>query len=267
MMKKPIGVIDSGIGGLTVVASMQKLMPGEDIIYLGDSKNVPYGNKSEEDIYLLTMAMLKFLEEREVKLAAIACNTISTIHKRFNGKLHFPVVDIVTPTVDHIDKMGAERLAILATEFTVKMGSYERMLRERRPGIEVFNEGSRDLATLIDRGEFDSQATYDIVKHHLNSIKGKGEVYNIVLACTHYPIVEEIFLDIDPSLNYINPGFQQAKAIRAQLHDMELLQRDGLGSVEIYTSGEAGIYRKAAEKLGIKRMSEPKTVAIKEYTE
>lgn len=266
-MKRPIGVIDSGIGGLTVVASMQKLMPSEDIIYFGDSKNVPYGNRSEDEIYFLTMAMFKFLEERGVKLAAIACNTISTIYKRFNGKLPFPVVDIVTPTVDHIDKMGAEKLAILATEFTVKMGLYEKMLRERRPGIEVFNEGSRNLATLIDRGEFDSQDTYDTVKRHLESIKGKGEVYNIVLACTHYPIVEDIFLDIDPSLNYINPGFQQAKAIRSQLHELDILQRNGLGRVEIYTSGDPEIYNKAAGKLGIKRMGEPKTVVIKEYTE
>lgn len=213
-MKKPIGVIDSGIGGLTVVAAMQKLMPGEDIVYFGDSKNIPYGNRTEEEIYLLTMAMLKFLEDKEVKLTAIACNTISTISKRFEGKLPFPVVDIVTPTVDHIDRMGAEKLAIFATEFTVKMGVYEKMLRARRPGIEVFNEGSRNLAALIDSGEFESQITYDTVKLHLDSIKGKGEVYNIVLACTHYPIVEDIFLDIDPSLNYINPGFQQAKAIR-----------------------------------------------------
>ena len=266
-MKKPIGVIDSGIGGLTVVAAMQKLMPGEDIVYFGDSKNIPYGNRTEEEIYLLTMAMLKFLEDKEVKLTAIACNTISTISKRFEGKLPFPVVDIVTPTVDHIDRMGAEKLAIFATEFTVKMGVYEKMLRARRPGIEVFNEGSRNLAALIDSGEFESQITYDTVKLHLDSIKGKGEVYNIVLACTHYPIVEDIFLDIDPSLNYINPGFQQAKVIRAQLHDMEILERDGCGRVEIYTSGDPEIYKKAALKLGIKRMEEPKTIAIKEYNE
>lgn len=266
-MKKPIGVIDSGIGGLTVVAAMQKLMPGEDIVYFGDSKNIPYGNRTEEEIYLLTMAMLKFLEDKEVKLTAIACNTISTISKRFEGKLPFPVVDIVTPTVDHIDRMGAEKLAIFATEFTVKMGVYEKMLRARRPGIEVFNEGSRNLAALIDSGEFESQITYDTVKLHLDSIKGKGEVYNIVLACTHYPIVEDIFLDIDPSLNYINPGFQQAKAIRAQLHERDLLNRNGLGRVEIYTSGDPEIYKKAALKLGIKRMEEPKTIAIKEYNE
>lgn len=266
-MKKPIGVLDSGIGGLTVVAAMQKLMPSEDIVYFGDSLNVPYGNRTEEEIYLLTMSMLKFLEEREVKLVAIACNTISTIANRFQGKMPFPVVDIVTPTVEHIDRMGAERIAILATEFTIKTGSYENMLREKRPEIEVFNESSRNLATYIDHGEFESADTYKTVKLHLESLKGKGEIYNVVLACTHYPIVEDIFLDIDPSLNYINPGFQQAKAIRSQLHELGILEKSGLGSIEIFTSGEKEIYKKAAEKLGIKRIKEILTAEIEEYKE
>ena len=266
-MKKPIGVLDSGIGGLTVAAAMQKLMPSEDIVYFGDSKNLPYGNRTEEEIYILTMSMLKFLEERNVKLVAIACNTISVIASRFKCKLPFPVIDIITPTVEHIDRMGAERLAIFATEFTIKMGSYEKLLRDKRPDIEVFNESSRSLATLIDHGEFESSDTYDTVKLHLDSLKNKGEIYNVVLACTHYPIVEDIFLDIDPSLNYINPGFQQAKAIRSQLHDMGTLEKNGLGSIEIYTSGDETIYKKTADKLGIRRIKNIKNQSIREYAE
>ncbi len=264
-MKKPIGVLDSGIGGLTVAASIQKLMPYEDIVYIGDSKNVPYGNRSQEEIFDLTMGMFDFLQKRDVKMVAIACNTISTINHFFEGKFEFPILDIVTPTVFHLDKMGVKRVAIFATEFTIKTGAYERLLRDKNPDIEVFNESSKTLATLIDNGDFDSNETYDTVKRHLDSIKDMGEIYNLILACTHYPIVEDVFLDIDPSLNYINPGFQQAKEIRAMLNGTGSLDRSGNGSVKIYTTGDTSTYEKTVNRLGMKRIDNISSVNLGVY--
>lgn len=255
-MKRPIGVLDSGIGGLTVATSIQKLMPNEDIVYIGDSKNVPYGNRTEEEIFDLSMAMFGFLEKRDVKMVAIACNTISTISHLFKGKFNLPVIDIVTSTVSHIYRMGVKKVAVFATEFTIRTGAYERLLRDKNPNIEIFNESSKTLATLIDNGDFDSNDTYETVKRHLDSIKGMGEIYNLILACTHYPIVEDVFLDIDPSLNYINPGFQQAKEMRAFLNGTGSLERTGSGSIRIYTSGNIGIYEKAATRLKIKGIEE-----------
>ncbi len=266
-MEKPIGVLDSGVGGLTVVKSIQKILPHEDIIYFGDSKNVPYGNRDEDEIYNLTMAMLKYFEKRNVKMVAIACNTISTIADRFRDKFDFPIVDIITPTVDHIENMGIDKMVILGTDFTIRTKAYERLLRERRKDYEISSEKSPKLAELVDKGDYKSREIYDTIGGHLESISQMGNFYNIVLACTHYPIVEDIFLELDPTLNYINPGFQQAKAMRVVLHDKGILKREGKGTLQVLTSGAPEIYKMVLNKLEMGAAGEIRTVEIPPYAE
>lgn len=266
-MEKPIGVLDSGVGGLTVVKSIQKILPHEDIIYFGDSKNVPYGNRDEDEIYSLTMAMLKYFEKRDVKMVAIACNTISTIADRFRDKFDFPIVDIITPTVDHIENMGINKMVILGTDFTIRTKAYEKLLRERRKDFEISSERSPRLAELVDKGDFRSREIYDTISDHLQSISQMGNFYNIVLACTHYPIVEDVFLELDPTLNYINPGFQQAKAMRMVLHEQGTLKKEGKGTLQIFTSGLPNIYKMVVEKLEMAEAEDIKTIEIPPYKE
>jgi glutamate racemase len=253
-MDKPIGVLDSGVGGMTVLKSMEKILGHEDIIYFGDSKNVPYGNRSENEIFELTMKMLRYFETRNVKMVAIACNTISTIIDRFKGNFEYPIVDIISPTVDHICNMGVHKMVILGTDFTIKTKAYEKLLMQRDNTMEIESENSPLLASLIDGGDFHSQKVYYTVRGHLDSIKSKGDYYNLVLACTHYPVVEDIFLEIDPTLNYINPGFQQAKMMRVILHKEGKLKKAGPGSVEILTSGDPSVYEKMVKKLDLKNV-------------
>ncbi|MDY0235970.1 MAG: glutamate racemase [Gudongella sp.] len=253
-MDRPIGVLDSGVGGMTVLKSMEKVLGHEDIIYFGDSKNVPYGNRSEDEIFELTMNMLRYFELRNVKLVAIACNTISTIIDRFQGHFKYPIVDIISPTVEHICNMGVHKMVILGTDFTIKTKAYEKLLKQREKTMEIASENSPELASLIDRGDFHSKKIYDTIQGHLDSIKSKGNFYNVVLACTHYPVVEDIFLDIDPTLNYINPGFQQAKMMRIILHNQDMLKKSGQGSVEILTSGNPKIYETMVKKLEIRNV-------------
>lgn len=253
-MERPIGVLDSGVGGLTVLKSMEKMLKHEDIIYFGDSKNVPYGNKSEAEIYELTMRMLEYFKGRNVKMVAIACNTISTIIDRFQGEFEYPIVDIIYPTVEHIYNMGVRRMIILGTDFTIKTKVYEKLLKEMDHTIEIESENSHELASLIDRGDFKSQSVYKTVKGHLDSISKKGDFYNVVLACTHYPVVGDIFLEINPMLNYINPGFQQAKRMRVILNEDGKLKKSGQGSIEILTSGDSVIYKKMVKKLEIRNV-------------
>lgn len=253
-MERPIGVLDSGVGGLTVVKLIEKILGNEDIIYFGDSKNVPYGNRGEDEIFDLTMNILKYFQSRDVKMVAIACNTISTIIDRFKSSFEYPIIDIISPTVEHISRMGLHKIAILGTNFTIKTRAYEKLLIQRDKSIEIVSENSPDLASLIDRGDFNSQKIHDIVKGHLDSIARKGDYYNVVLACTHYPLVEEIFLDINPTLNYINPGFQEVKTIRTILKKEGKLKMVGDGSIEILTSANPKIYQIMVEKLDIRKV-------------
>lgn len=266
-MGRPIGVLDSGIGGLTVVKSVQKILPNERIIYFGDNKNMPYGNRNEEDIYRMTMAILKYFEKKNVKMVAIACNTISTIANRFREQFDFPIVDIITPTIDHIDRMGISKMAIMGTEFTIRTKSYEKMLRMRSNDYEISSEKTTRLAEFIDRGYYNSKEIYDTVNQHLANISEMGDFYNIVLACTHYYIVDDIFLDIDPTPNYINPGFQQAKSMRTILHKHKNINKKGRGNLQIFTSGDSYIYQRVIRKLEMVGVQKIESIEIPAYKE
>ncbi|HOK62774.1 MAG TPA: glutamate racemase [Soehngenia sp.] len=262
MDKRPIGVIDSGIGGLTVIDSIQKILPNEDIIYVGDNINVPYGNRQEEEIYELTMKMLKFLEKKNVKLVAIACNTISAISKEFEGKFSYPIIDIVEPTIEHIIKSGIGKIAIFGTEFTINKKVYEEKLKARSQNIEIFSIKSRELAKLIDQGKFDSSETLECLKDRIEAIKESGDIYNVVLACTHYPIVEDLFYKIDSNLNYINPAIHEAVAVKHYLKDNDMLNTEGKGNISIYTTGDVEIYKKMLKKLNLKRAKKIKSIYL-----
>jgi glutamate racemase len=262
MDKRPIGVIDSGIGGLTVIDSIQKILPSEDIIYFGDNINVPYGNRQEEEIYELTIKMLKFLEKKNVKLVAIACNTISAISKEFEGKLNYPIIDIVEPTIDHIIKSGIGKIAIFGTEFTINKKVYEKKLKERSQNMEIFSIKSRELAKLIDQGKFDSFETIECLKDRINAIKESGDIYNVVLACTHYPIIEDLFYKIDSNLNYINPAIHEAVAVKHYLKDNDMLNTEGKGNISIYTTGDIEIYKKVLKKLNLKKAKKIKVTYL-----
>lgn len=253
-MDRKIGVIDSGIGGLTVAKSMQKLLPGEDIIYFGDNINVPYGNKTREDILRLTLNILNFMKQNNVKIVAVACNTISTLINEYKKSFDFPIIDIISPVVDHIIKMDTYNLSIIATEFTIHSKAYQNLLLEKNPDISITTEASRTLATLIDKGEFDSVETRQVVAHHINNLLAKGDVYNLVLACTHFPIVGNLFSDIAPQIKLIDPGFEQAKAIKTYLISNNLFKVGEKGSLDIYTSGETSIYEKTIQHLGLKNI-------------
>ncbi len=262
-MDRRIGVIDSGIGGLTVVKSIQQLIPGEDIIYFGDNINVPYGNRTKEEILALTMDILHFMERKNVKVVAIACNTISALIDVFKDKFTFPIIDIIHPTVEQIIKMDTYNLSILGTEFTINSKIYQNLLKERNPDISISVEGSRDLAALIDRGDFDSAEIKKIISKHINNLQNKGDVYNLVLACTHYPIVDNIFREITPEIKIIDPGFEQAKAIRAYLHNNHLEKKTPNGLLEINTSGNTQVYELVIQKLKLKNVTCIKSTKIK----
>ncbi|TJX13598.1 glutamate racemase [Tissierella creatinini] len=263
-MDRRIGVIDSGIGGLTVVKSIQQLIPGEDIIYFGDNINVPYGNRTKEEILALTMDMLYFMEKKNVKIVAIACNTISALIDDFKDKFTFPIIDIIHPTVEQIIKMDTYSLSILGTEFTINSKIYQKLLKERNPDISISVEGSRDLAALIDRGNFDSAEIKKIISIHINNLLTKGDVYNLVLACTHFPIVVNVFKEIIPEIKIIDPAFEQAKAIRTYLHDNHLEKKADKGLLEINTSGNTQVYESVIQKLKLKNVTTIKFTRIKQ---
>ncbi|GAA0728511.1 glutamate racemase [Clostridium malenominatum] len=250
MMTKnsPIGVLDSGVGGLTTVKELQLLLPKENILYFGDNKNVPYGNKSEEEIVSLTRRMIEFLITQNVKVIGVACNTISTIIDQISGDYDVKIIKVIDPVVDNIkNTLRKEKVGLIATNFTVNSGYYDKMLGD----IKVYGKGSGELAAIVDSGKIDRAEVKDIVKIHIDSILESEKVDTVILGCTHYPIVKDIFEECYPEINFINPAFQQADAIKNYLEEKDLIKEEKGKIFKVYTSGDEEKYHVIMDMLNL----------------
>ncbi len=247
----PIGVLDSGVGGLTVVRQIQRLLPGEDIIYFGDSANCPYGNRSADEIFELTMRMLRRLERREVKCVAIACNTISTMVERLRPECPFPLISVVEAGADYVVQEKLARVGLIATEFTVSTGAYEARIHAGNPDCFVSAKGSPNLAALIDRGDFNRAAINEEITEQVDIILSRGDIHDLILGCTHFPIVAENFHDCFPDLRLIDPAEQEAVALKNLLVYRTLTNPQTRGKLLIETSGDPEVYEKVASLLSL----------------
>ena len=235
----PIGVLDSGVGGLTTVKELQLLLPKENIIYFGDNKNVPYGNKSQEEIIKLTRRMIEFLITQNVKVIAIACNTISTIIDFISADYDVKIIKVIDPVVDNIkNTLKKEKVGLIATNFTVNSGYYDKMLGDTK----VYGKGSAELAAIVDSGNIDRSEVKEIVKTHIDNILERESVDTVILGCTHYPIVKDIFEECYPGINFINPAFQHAYAIKDYLEEKGWIKEEENKTFKVYTTGDMDKY-------------------------
>lgn len=258
----PIGVIDSGVGGLTTVAQLSKLLPGENIVYCGDNGNAPYGNRSGAEIVELTKQMLAFLAERNVKMVAVACNTISSTFDlpEFAGyeqQFGIPVLSIIRSAAEDVVKLGYTKVGVIATAFTIASKCYPTLIDEFEGDIDVYGEPSEKLAALIEQGDLKSPAIDAEVGGHVQNLLGAHpDVRDIVLGCTHYPIVQDIFQAKAPHLAFINPAEAQARAVRVHLNNAGLLfhgQHETVGTLDINTSGSRSVYDTVLGELNVTR--------------
>ena len=250
---RKIGIIDSGVGGLTAAKELRVLLSQESIIYLGDNANVPYGNRSKEEIYMLTKKLVDFLIKKDVKLIAVACNTISSLLDEYFLDLRIPIVSIINPTAQHVYDKQLKKIGVIATEFTINSGIYEKYLLDLDKDISIVTEGCPSLAGIIDGGEYTDEEISKEVKTHMDSILKKGQVENIILGCTHYPIEEDKFKEIAPHINFINPAYQQSIYIKELMEKEEANSNTRQARFEIYTTGKKETYLKMLDNLSMQK--------------
>ena len=258
----PIGVMDSGIGGLTVVKELQRILPGEDIIYFGDSANCPYCNKISDQIFDLSCHMLRFLGGNGVKCTAIACNTISTMADRLRPCFDYQIISIVEEAAQYVIREKLRSVGLIATEFTVASGKYAELIHKGNPDCHVIGKGSPLLAALVDRGDFNQHDINLEITTQVDNILSREKVENLILGCTHYPIVEENFRQCYPGMNLINPALEQANAVKAYLTGQNALNPQKKGTFTICTSGDPQVYVNVGKRLGLFEASELKVVHI-----
>lgn len=262
----PIGVFDSGVGGLTVLRELRKLLPGEDFIYYGDNANNPIGNKSEEELTQITGRIFRFFRSRRVKLAVAACNTTSAlIDKQGMPDYGFYILSVIEPIARQVAKDGLGEVGLLATVFTVGSGCYTRLIHKADPSIGVYAQASRELAGLIERGRFEGEEIPGDIRTHLDALLAERPLEHIILGCTHYPIVQDVFQRLAPGVNFLDPAVPQAREAKERLAAEGLLNPAREGTVEICTSGETALFREIVDHMGITGVSKIHRVDITGY--
>lgn len=193
-MNRPIGVFDSGVGGLTVVKELMHLLPNEKIIYFGDTARVPYGIKSKETIIKFSLENILFLLKQDVKTIVIACNTSSSMALPLL-KRHFkiPIIGVISPGAkEAIYATRNNRIGVIATKATINSRAYEREIKKLDPNIKIFNQACPLLVPLAEEGWSNTKETYDIASFYLKPLK-KAKIDTLILGCTHYPLLKDVF--------------------------------------------------------------------------
>lgn len=254
---RPIGVLDSGVGGLTVAKVLQEFLPNESIYYFGDNANVPYGNKTEEEIYKLTKNILDYIIEKDLKLILVACNTMSTILDKYFTDNPLPIISIIKPAVDYVIGQNIKEVGVIATKFTIETGAYEKLIRKVNKDIKVVNEGSRDLAALIDSADYTAEEVQSLVNYHMENMVKNGNPKEVILGCTHFPIVINEFKVKAPNIKFIDPAFEQVKYAEDLMLINDIKAEENNKSIfKIYTSGKKEVYIKMVALLNMKKPEE-----------
>jgi glutamate racemase len=191
---RPIGVFDSGLGGLTVAREIFRLMPGERIIYLGDTARVPYGGKSEDTIRRFGLQDARALLDMDIKLLVVACNTVSSVAIDYLEQRikDIPVIGVVWPGARAAASRSAEkRVGVIGTAATIRSGSYARAIQSIDPQIKVYGKPCPLFVPLVEEGLIDSDITRLAVQHYLYEMVDLG-IDCLILGCTHYPILMEV---------------------------------------------------------------------------
>jgi glutamate racemase len=185
-----IGVFDSGVGGLTVVSALRRRLPGESILYLGDTARLPYGSKSPETVTRYTRRNIEFLTERGVKAVVVACNTASALALP-HLEPHVPTWGVIEPGARKAAAVSRGRVGVIATEATVRSDAYPRALRALRPELEILSQACPLFVPLVEEGWHDDPVTEEVAGRYLRPLLNAG-IDTLVLGCTHYPLLKPV---------------------------------------------------------------------------
>lgn len=226
MNKNPIGVFDSGIGGLTVLREITNLLPDEDTIYLGDTARVPYGSKSRETIERYSLEIAHFLMGHGIKMLVAACNTASAFAvPRLKRELSIPVIGVIEPGARAaVAATKAGRIGVIGTEGTIKSSAYTKAIREISQDAATFVKACPLFVPLVEEGWADDEVTEMVAERYLSELRG-FDIDTLVLGCTHYPLLKETISRVMGSgVRLIDSAEATAAEVRRILTEKGLLK-------------------------------------------
>jgi len=265
----PIGVFDSGVGGLTVAREIMRQLPDENMVYFGDTARVPYGSKSKDNIIRYSRQILRFLEQQQVKAIVIACNTASAlaldvVHEEFD----LPVIGVIEPGARAaVQATVNKKIGVVGTEATIRSEMYSRIVKRMDQAVAVIGKACPLFVPLVEEGFAKHKVTEDIIDYYLASMKCSG-VDTMILGCTHYPLLRsKIRKYMGDEIAIVNPAYETAMDLKQILAERELAnpgQRE-TASYEFYVSDAADKFKEFANSILPYDIATTRQVNIEEY--
>lgn len=265
LSNSPIGVFDSGLGGLTVVRELRRRLPAEEILYLGDLAHLPYGTKSTDEIRRLSAACARFLLKQKVKALVIACNSASSVaFKLLSETLPIPVLDVITPAVDEaLAVTRNHRIGVIATYATIESESYAKSLASKSEDAEYFLKPCPLFVQLAEEGWLDNEVALGAARKYLTPIK-KKKVDTLILGCTHYPLLEKVIAKVmGPRVRLVDSAVPTALRLKTLLQKNGLLDpRSRRASLRIFVTDRVRNFTRIGESFLGERLGNVKTVQV-----
>lgn len=227
MDNRPIGFFDSGLGGLTCIPNLMKMLPKERIIYFGDTARTPYGSKAESTIRSFSRQIADFLVKQGVKMIVIACNTVSAtclsdLQERYPD---VPVVGIIQPAAEKIAKSCStmNKIGIIGTKVTIQSGQYKKLVKSINDELEIHETACPAFVPLIEEGIIQNDIMDLTIKYYMDDFMLENRLDTVVLGCTHYPLIRSNIKRLYPALHIINPSEEIVYSIRKILTRQDML--------------------------------------------
>ena len=222
----PIGVFDSGIGGLTVAREIMRQIPNEKIIYFGDTARMPYGSKSKETVTRFSKQIVRFLETFQVKTIVVACNTASAYAMdELEKEIDVPIIGVIKPgarTAAEVTRNG--RIGVIATEATIGSQMYNKYIQELNKNVTIYGKACPLFVPLVEEGWLKDPVTVEVANRYLEPLLESG-IDTLIMGCTHYPLLRSTLRQImGEKVNLVNPAYETARELKS------LLERDGLNN-------------------------------------
>lgn len=245
----PIGVFDSGLGGLTVLKELRRLLPHENFIFVGDSARAPYGSRTPEEIISFLQQFMDYFQSRGVKMAVCACNTMTSYgYPVIKDKTSFTLVPMNPAIIPAAKASANKHIGVIATEATIKKGMHKQAAFNLDSQIKVFGVGCPKFVPLIETGHIQGKEIEDAVQEYADEFK-TDDIHSLILGCTHYPIISEILAKhFGKDVALINPALETAKDAVNILKQNNLLNiQEQTGSLELRFSAKQSNSEKMAE--------------------
>ncbi|MBE9509697.1 MAG: glutamate racemase [Bacteroidetes bacterium] len=250
LSSQPIGIFDSGVGGLTVAHAIRQLLPQESIIYFGDTAHLPYGDKSAKSIIYYSRKIAGFLLEKKCKTILVACNTASALAftdltQFFGNKVQ--LVNVIDPVVNYIGKCNYNRIGVIGTKGTINSGAYEKALKKNDAEYEVLSLATSLFVPMIEEGFIYDDISNAIIRSYLSD-KSMKDIETLILGCTHYPIIKnQISKFFNFNIDIIDSGRIVAEFLKSKLTERNLLNTGNLQKDQFYISDFTPFFEKIAK--------------------